>query len=208
FESVVILIITDFGGFFYIFFIELTFIHDKKAAYAVLSGPNISKQLIGEFFSDWLEYIKPNVTHTTHLCYRRIADRYLEYINEIYPGLTLGAVNHNHIQNYLNYKLDKGVKGSSAKQYYLALHSAFAHAVKMELIPKHPMDKLVVPRADRHEATFYNSDELNELFEVFKGDKLKLVVHIATYYGLRRCEILGLKWDLNKKIYKQIHIIE
>ena len=65
----------------------------------------------------------------------------------------------------------------------------------MELIPKHPMDKLVVPRADRHEATFYNSDELNELFELFKGDKLEIVVHIAAYYGLRRCEILGLRWD-------------
>ena len=37
----------------------------------------------------------------------------------------------------------------------------------MELIPKHPMDKLVVPRAERHEAIFYNADELNELFEVF-----------------------------------------
>jgi len=42
----------------------------------------------------------------------------------------------------------------------------------MELIPKHPMDKLAVPRADRHEATFYNADELNELFKVFKDDKL------------------------------------
>ncbi|HRU98814.1 MAG TPA: hypothetical protein P5092_15440 [Ruminococcus sp.] len=34
------------------------------------------------------------------------------------------------------------------------------------------MDKLAVPRADRHEATFYNADELNELFKVFKDDKL------------------------------------
>lgn len=186
-------------------------IHDKKAAYAVLSDPNISKQPIGEFFSDWLAYIKPNVARTTHLCYRRIAYRYLEYINEIYPGLTLGEINHNHIQNFLNYKLDKGVKGSSAKQYYLALHSAFAHAVKMEMISKHPMDKLVVPRADRHEATFYNADELNELFEVFKGDRLELIVHIAAYYGLRRCEILGLSWDAidfkNKTITIQRKIV-
>ena len=57
------------------------------------------------------------------------------------------------------------------------------------------MDKMSVPRADRHEAVFYNVDELNELFEVFKGHKLELIVHIAAYYGLRRCEILGLKWD-------------
>jgi len=154
----------------------------------------VSDMLLGDFFTEWLTYIKPNVARTTHLCYRKISSRYMEYINENYPSLTLGQLNHNHVQNYLNYKLDNGCKGSTAKQYYLALHSAFAYAVKMELIPKHPMDKLVVPRADRHEATFYNADELNELFEVFKDDKLELVVNIAAYYGLRRCEILGLRW--------------
>ena len=30
---------------------------------------------------------------------------------------------------------------------------------------------------------------------MFKGDRIELIVHIAAYYGLRRCEILGLKWD-------------
>ena len=179
--------------------------------YAVMSDETASTMLLDDFFTEWLTYIKPNVARTTHLCYRRVSKRYMEYINENYPNLTLGQVNHNHIQNYLNYKLDSGCKGSTAKQYYLALHSAFAYAVKMELIPKHPMDKLVVPRADRHEATFYNADELNELFEVFKGDKLELVVNIAAYYGLRRCEILGLRWDAidfkNKTITIQRKIV-
>ena len=171
----------------------------------------VSDILLGDFFTEWLTYIKPNVARTTHLCYRKISSRYMEYINENYPNLTLGQLNHNHVQNFLNYKLDNGCKGSTAKQYYLALHSAFAYAVKMELIPKHPMDKLVVPRADRHEATFYNADELNELFEVFKDDKLELVVNIAAYYGLRRCEILGLRWDAidfkNKTISIQRKIV-
>lgn len=186
-------------------------IHDKKTPYAVLSDTNISQQPLGEFFSDWLAYIKPNVARTTHLCYRKIADRYMTYINENYPDLTLGNIDHYHVQNFLNFKFNKGLKGSSIKQYYLAIHSAFAYAVKMELIPKHPMDKLIVPRADRHEATFYNSDELNELFEVFKGDRLELIVHIAAYYGLRRCEILGLSWDAidfkNKTITIQRKIV-
>ena len=179
--------------------------------YAVMSDETASTMLLDDFFTEWLTYIKPNVARTTHLCYRKVSKRYMEYINENYPNLTLGQVNHNHIQNYLNYKLDSGCKGSTAKQYYLALHSAFAYAVKMELIPKHPMDKLVVPRAERHEATFYNADELNELFEVFKGDKLELVVNIAAYYGLRRCEILGLRWDAidfkNKTITIQRKIV-
>lgn len=84
----------------------------KKALYAVLSDPNISKQPLGEFFSDWIAYIKPNVARTTHLCYRRTADRYLEYINKNYPDLTLGEIHHYYVQNFLNYKFDKGLNGS------------------------------------------------------------------------------------------------
>ena len=169
---------------------------------AMPADENVSALPLADFFNDWLIYIKPNVARTTHLSYRKTMDRYMDYINENYPGLTLGQVNHNHIQNFLNYKLNEGCKGSTIRAYYLSLHSVFSYAVKMDLIPKHPMDKLTVPRAERHEATFYNANELTDLFKVFEGDKIEIVVHIAAYYGLRRCEILGLRWeaiDFNNK---------
>ena len=56
-------------------------------------------------------------------------------------------------------------------------------------------DKVELPKIQKFEANFYNKDELEQLFEVFKGDRLELVVHIAAYYGLRKSEIIGLKWD-------------
>lgn len=178
---------------------------------AIATDENSSSQTLSDFFTNWLSYIKPNIARTTHTSYRKAGDRFMEYINENYPGLTLNQVNHNHIQNSLNYKLDIGCKGSSVKTYYLSLHAAFSYAVKMELITKHPMDKLSVPRAERHEATFYNASELNDLFKVFEGDKIELVVHIAAYCGLRRCEILGLKWEAidfkNKTISIQRKIV-
>ena len=71
-------------------------------------------------------------------------------MSEHYPDVTLAGLNYSHIQTFLNYNMDKVLKGSSIKQYYLALHSAFAYAVKMEILSLHPMNKLVVPRAERH----------------------------------------------------------
>lgn len=146
-------------------------------------------------FSEWLSYIKPNTARTTYRAYCGIAERFLEFMNENYPMVTLDTIEHTHVQSFLNYKLDTGCMGSSVKQYYLVLHTAFEYGVKMGLLSGNPMKKMAIPRADRHEATFYNADELNTLFDVFKGDKIELIVHIAAYYGLRRCEILGLKWD-------------
>ena len=159
------------------------------------SDNTMNNQELSAFFSDWLTAVKPNVARMTIQCYKRIMKYFMLYMNDKYPNITLNEVTYTQIQAFLNYKMDQGLKGSSVKQYYLAIHSAFAWAVKMEYIEQHHMDKMVVPRAERHEAVFYNEEELNELFEVFKGHKLELIVHIAAYYGLRRCEVLGLKWD-------------
>lgn len=170
-----------------------------------------SKMKLSVYIDEWLAAVRPNLARTTFNSYRNSNKRFVEYLDEHYPDLTLGTLRYTHVQEFLNYKLDEGRKGSCAKQYYLAIHSALAYAVKMEYIPIHPMDKLVVPRADRYEATFYNKDELNALFETFKGDKLELIVHIAAYYGLRRSEVLGLRWDAidftNKTITIQRKVI-
>ena len=155
----------------------------------------VVNQELSSFFSEWLTAIKANSARTTFQCYKRNAERFMKFMGEHFPDVTLADLNHTHVQSYLNHKMDEGVKGSTVKQYYLSLHSAFMWAVKMEILEQHPMDKMVMPRAERHEAVFYNEDELNELFRVFEGHKLELIVHIAAYYGLRRCEILGLKWD-------------
>lgn len=53
----------------------------------------------------------------------------------------------------------------------------------------------LMPSKETHGRIKYTKEELEQLFEVFKGDRLELVIHIAAYYGLRRGEILGLNWD-------------
>ena len=161
-----------------------------------------SRMKVSDYFSYWLGAIRQDVARTTYQAYKTISKGFTAYMDDNYPDLTLGELDHTVIQEYLNYKMSKGVKGCTVKQHYLGIHSALVYAVKMEILEHHPMDKMTMPRADRHEATFYNEGELNELFEVFKDDELEIVVHIAAYYGLRRCEILGLKWeaiDFNKK---------
>lgn len=106
------------------------------------------------FFSEWLAYIKPNTDRTTHRAYSGIVRRFIEFMKDNYPAATLDTLDHTHVQSYLNHKLEARCMGSTVKQYYLALHTAFAYGVKMELLPKHPMEKMNIPRADRHEATF------------------------------------------------------
>ena len=176
------------------------------------SSTPVAQQPMRDYFSMWLTAIQPDVSRTTYQGYRNITRRFSEFLDTEYPDVKLCEMDRNIVQDYLTRKLNTGVKGATIKQYYLGLHSAFAYAVKMEIIDAHPMDKIKVPRADKHEASFYNQNELNGLFQVFEGDVLELVVHIAAYYGLRRCEILGLRWDAidfqNKTITIQRKVVE
>lgn len=80
-----------------------------------------------EYINEWLTAMRQNLARTTYQTYSRINGHFLDYLDIHYPGITLGELRHNHVQEFLNYKLDEGCKASCAKQYYLAIHSALAY---------------------------------------------------------------------------------
>ena len=51
------------------------------------------------------------------------------------------------------------------------------------------------PKKDRYVGSFYDAEEVNALFEAAKGTKLELPILFGAFYGLRRSEAIGLKWD-------------
>lgn len=44
-------------------------------------------------------------------------------------------------------------------------------------------------------AAFYSREELAALFEAAKDDSMSVVIQLAAYYGLRRSEVLGIRWS-------------
>ena len=100
-----------------------------------------------------------------------------------------------HLQQYYNEKYNSGASASTVKHYHANIHKALRYAVKVDFLNVNVADKDDLPKMEKFEANFYSKEELDKLFELFKGDRLELVVHIAAYYGLRKSEILGLKWD-------------
>ena len=87
------------------------------------------------------------------------------------------------------------VKASSVIHYHANIHKALKYAVKNDMIPSNPADKVERPKQDKFYGNFYDRDELNKLFEAVAGTKLELPVLLGAFYGLRRSEIVGLKWS-------------
>lgn len=51
------------------------------------------------------------------------------------------------------------------------------------------------PIKNRFIGSFYDSNEVEKLFEAAKGTRLEMPIFLGAFYGLRRSEVLGLKWS-------------
>ena len=161
---------------------------------------NKNEYEFSNFVSKWFETIKPTISVNTYKTYKSMVKSVLEYYKD--KNLYINTIKPLDIQEYYSMLHKNGLKGTTIKRYHIIIHKTLEYAVTNELIPYNPSDRVERPKLKRYEAAFYNKEELNKLFDVFKDDRMELVVYIGAYYGLRRCEILGLKWsaiDFEKK---------
>ena len=109
-------------------------------------------------------------------------------------GLTLDGIQAKHIQSFYLHEL-KTVSPGTVIHYHANIHKALKCAVKMDLIPFNPADKVERPKKQRYIVDYYRQEELERLLEASKDHPYSLLIQTAAFYGLRRGEVVGLKWD-------------
>lgn len=87
------------------------------------------------------------------------------------------------------------VSANTVKHRHANIHKALSYAYKTDLIPSNPADKVELPTIDKYVGHFYNATQIEKLFKIFEGDPAEFGVIAASFYGLRRSEVLGLRWD-------------
>lgn len=149
----------------------------------------------------WLSDVKRRVDAVTYQSYDLIAQKHiLPYFDE--NGLRLYQCNVKTLQaffdeKYANGRLDGkgGLSAASLRQLKNILYQSLTIAVKDGLISANPCQFVELPRKEHFEASYYSAEQLQTLFKALEGDPLLPLVKITALYGLRRSELLGLKWD-------------
>jgi len=168
--------------------------------------------LFTDFLLDWLQMMKPNVEVTTYAAYEGTIKRKINvYFNKTHPNLLLSEVTPKMIQDYYTYSMNvEGVTPNTTIHRHANIRKALQYAFKIGLIDSNPADKVERPKKGKFVSNIYNSQELAVLFEKIKGDLCELGVILAAFYGLRRSEIVGLKWsaiDFDRKTISINHIV-
>ena len=79
--------------------------------------------------------------------------------------------------------------------YHAVVRKALQYAVKNGLVNENVADRVDRPKKGKYLAAFYSKEELADLFEATKDDSISVVIQLAAYYGLRRSEVLGIRWS-------------
>ena len=149
--------------------------------------------LFADYMEKWLDIIKSSVAVPTFASYSTTVKKIVApYFRE--KEVTLKNLTAKDIQEFYLSELER-VSPSSVIHYHANIHKALKYAVKIDLIDVNPADKVERPKKDRYVGNFYDADEVNALFEAAKGSKLELPILFGAFYGLRRSEAIGLKWD-------------
>lgn len=175
----------------------------KKYIPSVLTSDenDTSNEYFEIYMQNWLESYKYNIEENTYDSYCTVVNKITNYFSG--KNIKVKDLKPKHIQDFYNSLYKKGLSPNTVLHYHANIRKALDIAMKLEIIPNNPADRIERPKKSQFIGDFYSIDELEKLFSACRNDPIEIVVLIASFYGLRRSEVLGLKWssiDFEKNI--------
>lgn len=174
-----------------------------------------SKQTLGDWLTVWLrEYHTPAVSRkTVHHTAGRI-----KHILPHLGAIRLDRLTPLDIQSFYNLLSTKGHSRSegplspgSVRLFHATLNRALSQAVDLDILIKNPCKKAILPRNPHQPPAFLDTEGVVQLLTALKGEPLYLPALIAALTGLRRGEVLALRWqdvDLERGVLTVCQSIE
>lgn len=164
-------------------------LHEQKQG-TIATGP---QQLLKPYLERWLEQVyKPSVKVSSYNQYRSVVRRHLV------PGLghvPLQKLTPEKVQAFYAQKLEEGKSPKLIQLIHAVLRQALENAVKWNLVSRNVAKLVSLPRIERYEAQTLTIEQARHLLEVARGSRLEAMLLVALNTGMRRGELLALRWS-------------
>lgn len=158
-----------------------------------------NKMTVAKYLQHWLEvYCKTNLKPRTYDSYKMICEKHLI---PCFRALALQKLHQTHLEQYQVKALASGradgkggLSDRTVQYHHRVLGKALAYAVKTKLLPYNIARDVSAPRPKKKEVQALSAAEVRMLLNVAKNHRDYLVIFTAVHTGMRRGEILGLKW--------------
>jgi integrase len=152
--------------------------------------------------ADWLDYwlenvVTPNRRATTYRLYEMTVRLYLK------PGLGSSPLNRlsaSRVQAFFNGQLTAGRSVRTVQVMRTVLSSALSRAMREELVVRNVARLAELPTWERKPITPWSAAEARAFLGAAKKDPLYPAFMLLLLYGVRRGEVLGLRWrDIDER---------
>ena len=145
-----------------------------------------------DYLTRWLkDSVKDTVRRSTFVQYASVVNRHLV---PTLGRLKLKALTAAHARSLYRERLDSGLSLRAVQYVRVTLHKALKQAVMDGLLPRNIADAVKAPQVHRKEVKPLTPAEVAALLSAASGDRLEALYIVAVHTGLRRSELLGLKW--------------
>ena len=161
---------------------------------------------MADYLQMWKELRKSEVAETTYDGYHTYIDRHLmPYFKEL--NLNIQDITAGHIFDYINYlsndggRKDNKVGGqsnTSIRKIISILRQVFEYAVLYGDIRVNPAKQIPLPKSKSKKderQVFLTAEDAQKRLDAFRNEEVGPIVFVTLYYGLRKSEALGLRWQ-------------
>lgn len=169
------------------------------------------KTTVAEYLERWLKsYAWPNLAPRTAEGYEHICRRHLI---PALGNMTLTGLKPEHLQQYQSGKLSGGrcdgkggLSPRTVRHHHMVLHDALEHAVKMGLLNRNIADAVSPPSCQRPQWQTLSELDISTFLEAAKQTPYHVLFYEALFTGMRRSELLALRWCDVDLLLCQAHV--
>ena len=151
-----------------------------------------TQQTVAQYLEYWLRVHKQNVRPRTHERYEEIVKLHLV---PTIGKVKLDKLTARHLDTLYASKLESGLSPTTVSAIHNFLHTALDGAVRREMLSRNVCDLVSPPRKIHKEIKPLNPAQIRKLLDAAKGHHNEALFVLALATGMRRGELLGLKWQ-------------
>ena len=149
-----------------------------------------AKITVAEFLGRWLDYKKARLSP---LSFERYRDLVRVNIAPTIGGIPLAKLQPIHLTDLYS-KLLESLSARSVTYVHRILKQALGEAVSWQMLSRNPADVVKPPKVERREMACLDSNGIAALLEASRNTSLYMPILIAVSTGMRRGEIVALRW--------------
>lgn len=147
---------------------------------------------LAEFAAQWLEAVEPSLRPST---FRRYADMLRVHILPQLGTRQLAKLTPSDLQRFYANRLASGLSSTTVHHLHVMLHRVLKQAERWGVVSRNVGSMVDAPRRTFPEITTWNLEQVNRFFAVSDKHEFGALWRLALLTGMRRGELLGLKWE-------------